>query len=222
MATIYLVICTTNQGKRKEWEALLQGMDMRVLTLKDAGLENLTVINENALTFSDNAAIKARAYVQAYGQTLNSRGDGTYWLLTEDSGIVVQAMAGTEVEIDGENVPLDQWPGVRSARWHKGTDGARNAEMLRRMDGVENRTAGYVAAVCIMDCNGNQIWTGEATCKGVLLTEARGDGGFGYDPILSFDGTRAVAELRTDEKATHSHRGEVGRDFAAWLLSQSN
>ena len=120
------------------------------------------------------------------------RAQGLRDFIIDDSGMFVDALKG--------------FPGVYSAYVQKTIS---NPGILTLMEGVEDR--GAVFKCCIgCDIDGETfIVTGE--CRGTILEEARGDGGFGYDPIFSPDGRRSFAEITTEEKNTMSHRGNAFR-----------
>lgn len=118
------------------------------------------------------------------------RSKGYTNFIIDDSGMFVDALGG--------------FPGVYSAYVQKtvGNDG-----VLKLMENVENRKATFKCCIGC-DVNGETIIvTGK--CDGVILDEARGDGGFGYDPIFSPDGERSFAQLEASEKNKISHRGNA-------------
>ena len=144
---------------------------------------------EDGSTFLENARIKAR-----HGRAHAAPED---WVAAEDAGIEVDALGGA--------------PGIHSARWT-----TRHVEhLLEKLDGVEDRRARYVSALVAIAPDGSEVSAG-GTLEGVVAEEARGDEGFGYDPIFVPDGeSRTVAELGNDWKSRHSHRAR-----AAWALAK--
>ena len=192
-----LLLATRNQGKVREAARLLAHLPLELVSLDDAGIAEEA--EETGETFEENAAQKSLFY--------SSRTD----LLTvaEDSGLEVDA--------------LDGRPGVRSARYGgPGLDDAgRVGRVLAEMEGVEpaRRGARFVSCAALSR-RGNLLQTFRGRCEGVLLTETRGDGGFGYDPIFFRpDLGKTTAEISMAEKNRISHRGQAFRLLAAGLLT---
>lgn len=120
------------------------------------------------------------------------RSKGYRDFIIDDSGMFVKALKG--------------FPGVYSAYVQK-TIG--NGGVLQLMDGEEDRAAEFR---CCIGCDiGGRTVIVTGVCKGTILREESGCGGFGYDPIFSPDGSRSFAEMSTDEKNTVSHRGNAIR-----------
>ncbi|HTQ16757.1 MAG TPA: non-canonical purine NTP pyrophosphatase [Mycobacterium sp.] len=167
--------------------------------LDGAGLSGLTLVSlsdvapfdeapETGATFEDNALAKARDAFAATGLAT----------VADDSGLEVAALNGM--------------PGVLSARWsgnHR--DDARNtALLLAQLLDVpdERRSAAFVSACALVSGLGEVVVRGE--WPGTIAREARGDGGFGYDPVFVPEGCECTAaELSPDEKDAMSHRGRA-------------
>lgn len=186
-----IVLATKNKGKIKEMRELLAPMHIEVLSLAD--FSPVDDAEENGATFAENAMLKARYYFAHTGTPC----------LADDSGLEVDALGGR--------------PGVYSARYsgEDATDAANNAKVLREMEGIEKdkRTARFRCAMALVG-EGVELTT-DGTCEGALLTEERGQGGFGYDPIFyvpKFD--RTLAEMSSEEKNSISHRGAAVRKMA--------
>jgi XTP/dITP diphosphohydrolase len=114
-------------------------------------------------------------------------------VLGEDSGIEVDALGGA--------------PGIHSARWSDDWIG----ELLRRLQGVERRGARYVCELVCLSPEGEEL-RGTGVLEGRIAHEARGDEGFGYDPIFVPDGEeRTVAELGNAWKRANSHRARAAQ-----------
>jgi XTP/dITP diphosphohydrolase len=143
---------------------------------------------ETGATYYENAAIKA-----AFG-----REHEPGWVLAEDSGLEVDAVGGR--------------PGVLSARY--APEGAPAvAKLLRELEGIEERAARYVSELVLLAPAGREL-RGTGTLEGRIALEARGDEGFGYDPIFIPEGEdRTVAELGDGWKAEHSHRSRAARSL---------
>ena len=192
-----LLLASGNRKKSAEVVAILReaaGGDLEVLTLADfPGLESP---EETGATFVENARIKARA--GAAGSGLPTLG--------EDSGLAVDALGGA--------------PGVYSARYAEGGDRARWEKLLREMAGVPagERGARDVAAAVLALPDGREV-IAEGTCEGRIADAARGEGGFGYDPVFLLPDGRTMAELSAAEKDAISHRGRALRALAPRLVA---
>ena len=190
-----LVIASGNTGKIREFEGLLKALPVNVRPQPE-GLE----VEETGTTFAANARLKAIAVARATGE----------WALADDSGLSVDALDGA--------------PGVHSARYAP-TDPERIARLLTALNGSSQRKAHFCAALCIAAPDGRVLLEVEGRCQGQITRTARGEQGFGYDPIFEVDGTELTfAEMPLAEKKQHGHRG---RAFAALepqlreLLAQS-
>ena len=191
-----IVVATNNPGKLEELRALLPPGSV-LGSLRDAGLDSP---EESGATFEENALIKARAAA--------SRGDAA---IADDSGLVVDA--------------LDGHPGVRSSRFagEDASDADNNIKLLAMLDGVcdELRGARFVSVVALVTNDGHE-YTARGSVEGRIGHDARGSGGFGYDPLMivcdpdavQFNG-RTMAELTLEEKNQISHRA---RAYRALLL----
>lgn len=143
---------------------------------------------ETGTTFEANALQKAR-----YGYTVTGLP-----CLADDSGIEVDALGGR--------------PGVYSKRYSpEGTDTANNTLLLQELSLHLNRRARYRCVLALVGPGYEQVVHG--TCEGVIGTDPRGNGGFGYDPLFWPDRAagRTMAELTRAEKAAISHRGAAMR-----------
>lgn len=146
---------------------------------------------ETGGTFLENARLKAR-----FGR---GRADATAWIAGEDSGIEVVALGGD--------------PGVRSARW--ADDPVER--LLRELDAEDERRARYVCELVAFAPTGDEV-RATGTLEGTIAYEARGDEGFGYDPIfVPLGASRTVAELGNAWKAENSHRAKAARALAEQL-----
>ena len=154
-------------------------------------------------TFEENARSKAEYFHRLTGLPT----------VADDSGLEVDALGGE--------------PGVRSKRFApdeglegEARDAANNRYLLRLLEGVppEKRTARYVCVACFLaDGGAPRAFRGEAA--GVVVSEPRGSGGFGYDPhVLDPTLDCTFAEMPADEKNRRSHRGEAFRQLRAALL----
>ncbi len=181
---MHLLIATENPGKVKEIQALLEGLDVELVTPKSLGLE-LKVVEDGA-TYEENAGKKALAYAQASGLIS----------LADDSGLEVDALGGA--------------PGLYSARYSplpNATDADRRAYLLQNLQGKPHPwTAHFHATIAIATPEG-VLYFADGNCYGEIIAEERGENGFGYDPIFLVPALdRTTAELSMDEKNRLSHR----------------
>lgn len=187
-----LVLATHNPGKLAELRELLAGRPVEVLSGAALGLPEPV---EDGTTFAANAALKARAAVQASGLPA----------LADDSGLVVHG--------------LDGQPGVHSARW-AGPEGDFGRAMARVRDELAlrfggfagaDRRAEFVAVLCLAWPDGHEELV-EGRVTGLIVDPPRGQGGFGYDPIFQPLGASATfAEMPREAKQAQSHRGRALR-----------
>lgn len=192
-----LVLGTRNRKKRGELVDLLEPHGFRLLTLDD--FPNSIEVDETGATFHDNAVLKAVQQARQLGQ----------WVLGEDSGLAVDALGGE--------------PGVRSARFSDpgATDERNNELLLAKLAGVplEKRTAHYVCHAVLADPSGAVRAFGEDYCRGRILLERCGAGGFGYDPLFEvIELHRTFGELSPAVKQALSHRSRIIRRLLPQLL----
>src|SRR5688572_27916320 len=159
-----IVVATGNRAKLTEVRALLSSLPVEVLCTAEA-LGHEPNITEDAETFEENALKKARV-VAAQTMMLT---------LADDSGLEVDALGGR--------------PGVRSHRFARegATDAENNAELLRRMDEVDDdeRSARFRAAIALVDpWEPKAEVVVEGRCDGRIAHKPSGAGGFGYDPLF--------------------------------------
>lgn len=187
-----LVLATANPDKAREIAALLAGFEV---VPRPADVPE---VEETGTTLEDNARLKAVALVEATGCAA----------VADDTGLEVEAL-------DGE-------PGVYSARFSgEGATYASNvAKLLRVMEGQSNRRARFRTVALARFPDGREA-VAEGVVDGVITEAARGDGGFGYDPVFQPDegDGRTYAELTLEEKNALSHRGRAFRALATQLSS---
>jgi len=187
---VKLVLATANPDKAREIADALPRFE---LVPRPAGVPD---VDESADTLEGNARLKAQALCAATGEPA----------VADDTGLEVEA--------------LDGRPGVHSSRFAgpHATYADNVAKLLADLEGVENRRARFrtVALVCFPD--GREV-AAEGTVDGMITTEARGDEGFGYDPVFVPDegDGRTFAEMTLSEKQAVSHRGRAFRALAEAL-----
>ncbi|RLB70928.1 MAG: non-canonical purine NTP pyrophosphatase [Deltaproteobacteria bacterium] len=191
-----LLIATGNQGKLKEIRRLLEGAPIEIVGLDQ--LTNPPEVVEDGATFTANARKKAQEMASFSG----------YLTLADDSGLVVDALNGA--------------PGVYSARYagEQGDDTANNNKLLANMATIadERRRAAFHCVVALAWPDGRcETYAGQVS--GLIMREARGDGGFGYDPLFIVpEYGKTMAELPLEIKNRISHRGTALRKVIPLLL----
>jgi XTP/dITP diphosphohydrolase len=190
---VRLVIATQNAGKIKEFREILGGDRFQWDDL--SAHKELVAPEETGRTFRANACLKASYYARALGAHA----------LADDSGLEVDALAAS--------------PGVHSARWAemhsagKG-DAANNALLLKQLNAVPDaqRSSRFVCVLALAEPSGRIIFTARDSVEGRVIHEARGNNGFGYDPLFLIDEMgKTTAELPAEEKHRISHRGKALR-----------
>ena len=184
-----IILATQNQGKIKELQELLADETIDVLSLQD--IEDWEDVEENGVTFADNAALKARAAVKKTGLIA----------LADDSGLEVDA--------------LNNAPGVYSARFagEPKDDEQNNDKLLQELESIPDgsRTARFRCALVVATPEGEEFLT-EGSIEGQILRQRRGQKGFGYDPLFYVpEYARTMAELTLMEKNKLSHRAQAFR-----------
>ena len=186
-----LILASRNKKKIREVEAILATHfpGIRILSLDDIGFEG--DIEEDGTTFEENALIKARTALAASGNRIAA--------IADDSGLAVDALNGD--------------PGVYSARYAggHGDDAANNALLLKNLAHlpVEQRTARFVCCIALVYPDGREM-TVRGETEGLIIDDARGDGGFGYDPYFYYQPFgKTFSELTAEEKNAISHRGKA-------------
>lgn len=205
-----LIVATHNEGKLVEIRRILAerlGADGQSVELVSAGSLGLPDPVETGVTFEENALLKARDVAQRTGEAA----------IADDSGLIVDVMG--------------QAPGILSARWSgsHGDDEANNALLLAQIEDIpdDKRTARFrcAAALVVPLADGEMrevVRIGDM--KGRIIRQARGEHGFGYDPLFVPDdqprrgGEGATeltsAEMTAEEKNAISHRGKALRALA--------
>ena len=179
-----------NAHKRDELAALLDVAGLSVKMPCEAGLA-FDVI-ENGASFYENALIKARALYALVREPV----------IADDSGLCVDALGGR--------------PGIFSARYGakdgENLDTARrNALLLAEIGDNPLRTARFVCA-CVLFLGETRFFLSQQALEGEIIHAPRGEGGFGYDPLLFLPGSGCtVAELAAPEKNRISHRAKAVR-----------
>lgn len=186
------VLASHNRGKLAEMQRILGQLGVEVVLQSDLGLD--LEPEENGTTFAENAAIKARAVMEASGLPA----------IADDSGLCVDALNGA--------------PGIYSARYGGlDSDQARYRLLLENLRGAGSRGAHFHTAVVCCFPDGD-VLEAEGDCFGTIAYAPQGEGGFGYDPVFFVPQLRKTfAQLTPEEKNAISHRGNALRAFAEKL-----
>jgi len=189
---------TTNPGKLRDFARTASFDAADTIQVEPLpGLAEIPAPPEDEPTFEDNARVKAVYY------SLHAPG---LLVLADDSGLEVDA--------------LNDAPGVRSARYaadlaHPSDantpDNRNNAALLHSLASVPEarRQARYRCSLALA-CDGVVLHAADGTVEGYILTEPRGNGGFGYDPLFYLpQHGRTMSELAPDERLAINHRGRA-------------
>ena len=190
------VIATHNAHKLIELQRILEPLGIEAVTDRDLGIE-LPEVEETGTTFAENAYLKAASACEVTGLPA----------IADDSGLSVDALNGA--------------PGVYSARYAggHGDDAANNALLLKNLAHLpeEARTARFVCCIALVYPDGREL-TVRGETQGLIIDEARGEGGFGYDPYFYYAPFgETFSELSAAEKNAISHRGKAIAKLAETL-----
>ncbi len=179
------VIATNNGHKLQEIRDILENDRRKFISMKEAGIH--TDPEETGNTFEENALIKARAACAASGMPA----------LADDSGLEVDALGGA--------------PGIRSARYCEGSDQDRVDFLLKNMEAVPNdaRGAQFVSCIACVYPDGTEFVV-RGICRGEILRECHGTGGFGYDPVFWVaEENESFSSMPQARKNAISHRANA-------------
>lgn len=179
------VFASHNKGKIQEVQEILAPFGIEIEPIP----ADFPEIEENGTSFEENAKIKARAVCQATGLPA----------VADDSGLTVDA--------------LDGFPGIHSARWAgpEANDHDRNQLLLEKLLSVpeEQRGAQFVCVAACVFPDGRELAV-RGQCRGTILGEEHGSGGFGYDPVFCVPEYGCTfGELASDVKNSISHRARA-------------
>jgi XTP/dITP diphosphohydrolase len=238
-----LILASRNKKKIKEMEALLsQYIDgVRILSLDDVGFAG--DIEEDGTTYEENALIKARTAMEAFKNMCAAPADDRIATASAESASETEAADDRIAAIADDRIAaiaddriaaiaddsglsvdaLGGAPGVYSARYAggHGDDAANNALLLQNLSQVapDQRTARFVCCIACVFPDGREL-TVRGETEGLIIDDARGDGGFGYDPYFYYPPYgKTFAELTADQKNAISHRGKAVEKLAERLLT---
>ena len=195
-----IVLASSNAGKIKELNEMLAELDMQIVPQQELGIED---VEETGLCIVENAILKARNAALMSGMPA----------IADDSGLEVDLLNGA--------------PGIYSARFAgpEATNASNNKKLLEVLGDapLEQRSARYQCVIVYMRhatdptpiiCQGS--WEGH------IALEAKGDGGFGYDPLFYVEALNChAAEIDKQEKNRISHRGKAIRELLTRLADRS-
>jgi XTP/dITP diphosphohydrolase len=191
-----LVLASRNKHKIEELQETLKDIDIQLKSALD--FPELKEVEEDRPTLEGNALKKAQHVYKVTGLPA----------LSDDTGLEVDALGGR--------------PGVFSARY-AGEDASYQdnlEKLLEELAGVapEDRKAQFRTVVALISDKGAHTF--EGVCRGVILSESRGNKGFGYDPVFQPEGyTRTFAELEPGIKNGISRKGLAIKKLRSFLIS---
>ncbi len=186
-----LVFATQNENKAKEIQSLLPEY-FKIITLKD--IRCFDEIPETAETLEGNSLLKASFISETYN--LNCFAD--------DTGLEIEA--------------LDNRPGVYSARYAgpEKSAAANINKVLLELEGKTARNAQFRTLITLI--LNKSTFSFEGIVRGEIISEKRGENGFGYDPIFVPEGEiKTFAEMSLEEKNKHSHRARAFQKMIEFL-----
>ena len=182
-----LLIASTNPGKLQEFQALLAGLPVDLLSPAELG--PLLEVVESGKSYAENAALKALAYARHSGLLT----------LADDTGLEVEALEGGPGLFSQRFVPR---PGA--------TDADRRTYLLLQLRGHPRPWLASFRCVVALATPLEEVHLTEGACPGEIIPQERGEHGFGYDPIFMIPETgRTMAELSLEEKNRVSHRARA-------------
>jgi XTP/dITP diphosphohydrolase len=192
-----IVLGSRNRKKSREIAEIFAPHGIALVSIAD--FPSVPEVVEDGATFAENAAKKAAQPAIALGR----------WVIGEDSGLIVDVLGGR--------------PGVLSARFSGpgATDESNNRKLMEELAGapLERRAAAYVCTVALADPGGAIRLAAEGRCRGLIISERRGENGFGYDPyFLVREYHRTFGELSSRVKHQISHRARALALFIPALL----
>ena len=188
------ILLASNNGKKiAELSAILASFGIEIKAQRDYGIED---VPETGLTFIENALIKARHAARQSGLPA----------IADDSGLCVPALGGA--------------PGIYSARYSGEGDAGNNRKLLAALENEHDRRAYYVCLIVYLRHADDPLpIIAQGLWHGTIALEARGDGGFGYDPLFVPAGdSRTAAEYSAAEKNSISHRARALAAFTELYL----
>ncbi|MDO9084911.1 MAG: RdgB/HAM1 family non-canonical purine NTP pyrophosphatase [Anaerolineaceae bacterium] len=182
-----LLIASSNPGKLREFQSILQDLGVNLVLPADIGVS--LQVEEDGADYYQNALKKAVTYCQASGLIT----------LADDSGLEVDALGGA--------------PGLHSARYSPkpgANDGDRRTYLLSQLAQHPQPWPAHFHCSLVLALPDGDHYTFDGDCPGEIVSEERGEHGFGYDPIFRMAGRdKTMAQLPEEEKNRISHRGRA-------------
>lgn len=190
---MHTILASNNAKKIAELTPILARFGITIRPQRDYGIDEVA---ETGLTFIENALIKARHAARQSGLPA----------IADDSGLCVPALGGA--------------PGIYSARYSGEGDDGNNRKLLAALENVADRRAYYVCLIVYLRHADDPLpLIAQGLWHGTIALDARGNGGFGYDPVfIPASDTRTAAEYTADEKNAFSHRAKALAAFAEQYL----
>ena len=200
-----LVLASNNAKKLAELNALLASAGVELVTQGSLGISEA---DEPHASFVENALVKARHAAAAAGGAA----------IADDSGLCVAALGGAPGVISAHYASVELPAGDREAQ-RRIQDDANNRRLLERLAGAADRRAHFISTlIALRAADDPEPLIAVGRWHGEVLTERRGNGGFGYDPLMFIPALgKTVAELPADVKNAHSHRAIAARAMLALL-----
>lgn len=200
-----LVLASNNAKKLAELNALLAPAGVELVTQGSLGIAEA---EEPHASFVENALVKARHAAAAAGGAA----------IADDSGLCVAALGGAPGVISAHYANVDLLPGDREAQ-RRVQDDANNRLLLERLMAMTDRRAHFISTlIALRAADDPEPLIAVGRWHGEIVTERRGSGGFGYDPLMLIPALgKTVAELPADVKNAHSHRAIAAREMLALL-----
>lgn len=184
------VLASKNKNKIKEMQNIFKDYQLEIISPPDDFNPE-----ETGATFEENAIIKAKEAAKLCKKPA----------LADDSGLAIEALKGA--------------PGVYSARFEE-TNEKRIAKVLKMMENKQNKKAKFVCAMAFVNEKGEVIFKTTGECHGEITTSAKGNQGFGYDPIFFIPSqNKTMAELSMDKKNQISHRSIALKGMVEKILN---
>lgn len=195
-----LIFASNNAHKLEEVRRILAPME--VLSLREIGFES--EIEENGKTLSENSNIKAQTIAKWLRDNMQ---ENDFYVFADDTGLEIEALDGA--------------PGVITARWagEPACDANNRKKALLELKEKTNRRARFCTVVTLI--HGNKTQQVEGEVRGTIITEERGNSGFGYDAIFMPEGyDKTFGELPAEIKNCISHRAKAMAKLAEILKQE--
>lgn len=194
-----IILSTTNPSKAEQIKAIFNDPAITIQTLKEAGIVGEAV--EDGDTLEENAEKKA-----SYALRMS---DYKFWTIADDTGIFIRALNGE--------------PGIKSARWAGETATTEQIMQycLKRLDGVQNRSAFFETVVVLLSPKGDKyVFRGQVSGYLLELPRVQPQPKMPYSPLfVPQESNKVWAEMTLEEENAISHRGKAFRQVLAFLKS---